>query len=66
MKQFIKLHNTEDNTLIIINSQNIDLIDTEWVDDRNRYVSHIYTKSETVTDFYVNETPEKIFQMLNE
>lgn len=66
MKQFIKLHNTDDNTLIIINSQNIDLIDTEWVDDRNRYVSHVYTNSENVTDFYVNETPEKIFQMLNE
>ena len=66
MKQFIKLHNSNDNTIIIVNSSKIDLIDTEWSDDRNRSISHIYLNSNSVSDFYVNETAEKIFQMFNE
>lgn len=66
MKQFIKLHNSNDNTIIIVNSSKIDLIDTEWSDDRNRFISHIYLNSNSVSDFHVNETAEKIFQMLNE
>ena len=62
MAKFIRLHNTEDNSVIIVRSDKIVIIDSNI--DYNRLVSTVHV--EGMEPFNVNETPEKIFTMLEE
>ena len=62
MGKFIRLHNTNDNSVIVINKESIILIDSNVENDR--VVSTIYI--EGLEPLNVNETPEKIFVMLEE
>lgn len=62
-KKFIRLHNAENNSVVVVNVDCIDIVDT---DEKNgRLVSTIYTSSD-IKEFSVNESPEKIFTMLEE
>ena len=68
--RFIRLHNAENNTVVILNVNSITLIDTDEapsVDGKGkRLVSTIYTNSNSdVKEFSVNETPEKIYDMIS-
>lgn len=65
MSKFIRLHNVENNTVVIINIDVICIIDTD--EYNGRIVSVIYTNSSAnMEDFKVNETPEKIYSMIEE
>ena len=69
MGKFIRLHNSENNTVVLINTNIITIVDTdEYNDDgKARIVSRIYTDNSTnIDDFQVNESPEKIFEMMKE
>lgn len=63
--KFIRLHNAENNTVVVINIEHICVIDTDEVGGRT--VSTIYMDTvSSIQDFQVNETPEKIYQMIEE
>ena len=58
--KFIRLHNSENNTVVVINIGSIALIDAD--EENGRPVSVIYMNNECdVKEFNVNETPEKIY-----
>ncbi len=60
--KIVKLHNKEDNSVILVNFDDVLLVDTVWAD--NRIFSMVYTqllRDDTIHYFEVNETPEKIF-----
>lgn len=62
--KFIRLHNADDNSVVIINIENVAVIDSVTKD--KRVVSRVYfTKDGDIDPFDVNETPEKIFEMIN-
>lgn len=61
-KNFLRLHNASNNSVVIVNINKIDIIDTDETED-GRLVSTIYTSSD-IREFTVNETPEKIYAML--
>jgi hypothetical protein len=64
-ERFIRLHNAENNTVVVINIKHIALIDTDEVNER--IVSVIYLENTCdVKEFNVNETPEKIYTMIEE
>lgn len=64
MKNFIRLHNTDSNTVVVINTEMITLIDTEEVES-GKFCSKIYLKNDAeLNEFTVNETPEKIYEMI--
>lgn len=60
MGKFIRLHNTDDNSVIVINKDLIILIDSNV--EYNRVVSTIHLDG--FEPFNVNESPEKIFTMI--
>ena len=63
--KFIRLHNTNDNSVVIVNIDAIRVIDTKI--DKGKTTSMIYTDTSTNMDeFSVNESPEKIYTMLDE
>lgn len=63
--KFIRLHNAENNTVVVINIEHICVIDTDEVGGRT--VSTIYMDTvSSIQDFQVNETPEKIYAMIEE
>lgn len=62
MGKFIRLHNTDDNSVVVINKDSIILIDSNV--ERDRVVSTI--NLDGIEPFNVNETPEKIFMMIDE
>lgn len=62
---FLRLHITHDNSVVIINKSLIGLIDTCY--DNGKNYSEIYlleSLADGVNTIQVNETPEKIFKML--
>lgn len=64
MKKFIRLHNSNNNTVIIVSLEDIILVDTD-TDSEEKTVSRIYLKnSSDLESFTVNETPEKIYGMI--
>jgi len=64
MKQFIRLHSFEDNTIVLFNVDNIEGVSTT-ADEEGKIYSYVYV--EHVDDgVAVNETPEKIYKMLSE
>ena len=61
-KKFLKLHSSDDNTVIIICVNEIILIYTDTVDGNK--VTTVYFDNETIESITVNETPEKIYQFI--
>ena len=63
--KFIRLHNSENNTVVVININGIMLIDTD--EENGKTVSVIYMSNDCdVKEFNVNETPEKIYSMIED
>ena len=64
MMKFIRLHNSNNNTVIIVSLEDIICIDTD-TDSEDKAVSRIYLKNcSDLESFTVNETPEKIYGMI--
>lgn len=61
-KKFLKLHSSDDNTVIIICVNEIILIYTDTVNSNK--VTTVYFDNETIESITVNETPEKIYQFI--
>ena len=61
-KKFLKLHSSDDNTVIIVCVNEIILIYTDTVDGNK--VTTIYFDNETLESITVNETPGKIYQFI--
>ena len=65
MSKFLRLHNCENNSVVIVDMNRVACIDTTTHKDRN--VSTLYLDNTSdIEEFQVNESPEKIFEMLNE
>ena len=64
VKKFLRLHNASNNSVVVVSLDTIDIIDTDTTDD-GRIVSTLYTSSD-IKEFSVNETPEKIYTMIEE
>ncbi len=64
IKKFLRLHNASNNSVVVVSLDTIDIIDTDTTDD-GRVVSTLYTSSD-IKEFSVNETPEKIYTMIEE
>lgn len=63
-KYFVKLHNAENNLTCYLNCEEIHLIDTIKINDKS--CSVIYTNENSIEKITVNETPEKIYSMIEE
>lgn len=61
--KFIKLHLNDDNSVVVLNIENISLITTDK-DEDNKYTT-VYFHSDYIPCVEVNETPEKIESELN-
>ena len=61
-KKFLKLHSSDDNTVIIVCVNEIILIYTDTVDGNK--VTTVYFDNEALESITVNETPEKIYQFI--
>ena len=61
-KKFLKLHSSDDNTVIIVCVNEIILIYTDTVNGNK--VTTVYFDNETIESITVNETPEKIYQFI--
>ena len=61
-KKLLKLHSSDDNTVIIICVNEIILIYTDTVNGNK--VTTVYFDNETIESITVNETPEKIYQFI--
>lgn len=61
-KKFLKLHSSDDNTVIIVRVNEIILIYTDTVDGNK--VTNVYFDNETMEPITVNEAPEKIYQFI--
>ena len=64
IKKFLRLHNASNNSVVIVSLDVIDIIDTDTAYD-GRIVATLYTNSD-IKEFSVNETPEKIYTMIEE
>lgn len=63
-KNFLRLHSTETNTVLILNAELIAVIDTE-TGSNGKICSKIFLKNDAeINEFTVNETPEKIYDMM--
>ena len=63
--KFIRLHNSKNNTVTVLNIDYIVCIDTD--EENDRVVSTIYlNEAANMEAFNVNETPEKIYGMIEE
>ena len=60
--EFIRLHKAEDNSSIVINIADIEYIKVGQGNDK---FSEIVLHDPRVKPFPVNETPDKIYKMLN-
>lgn len=61
-KKFLKLHLSDDNTVVVICVNEIILIYTDTVNGNK--VTTVYFDNETIESITVNETPEKIYQFI--
>lgn len=59
---FIKLHNAGTNLTIYLNYKNIYIVDAYT--DNSKIFSNIIINDNAITSFIVNETPEKIYSMI--
>lgn len=62
---FIRLHNSNDNSVIIINIDHIVMVDSDT--SKEKLTGLVYMDNNTgIDEFNVNETPEKIYGMIEE
>lgn len=61
-KKFLKLHLSDDNTVVVICVNEIILIYTDTVNGNK--VTTVYFDNEEIESITVNETPEKIYQFI--
>lgn len=61
-KKFLKLHSSDDNTVVVICVNEIILIYTDTVNGNK--VTTVYFDNEEIESITVNETPEKIYQFI--
>jgi len=67
---FIRLHNADTNSVLIVNVNQISLVDTDTASGRDgseRTAARVFMSVDSdVKDFKVNESPERIWEMINE
>ena len=61
---FIKLHSSDDNAVIVINTECISLI-SHTVSDNKKYTT-VYFNNDSVETVTFNESPERIYQMIGD
>lgn len=61
---FIKLHSSDDNAVIVINTECISLI-SQTVSDNKKYTT-VYFNNDSVETVTFNESPERIYQMIGD
>ena len=64
-KSFLKLHNSDTNLVTYINIEFVNIIDTVRCEER-KCCSKIYLSENAIDAFVVNETPERIYTMIEE
>ncbi|MBR4590902.1 MAG: hypothetical protein IKO36_09630 [Bacteroidaceae bacterium] len=64
-KYFLKLHDRETNRITCVEINYIQVIDTEY-DNAGKLCSKVYVTEDSITPYIVNETPEKIYTMIEE
>jgi hypothetical protein len=62
-KKFIRLHRTSDNSSLLLSGDDILYVDAGA---NGRKDARITLKDPRVAPFYVNESPDKIYRMLEE
>ncbi len=61
---FLKLHSNDDNSVMIVNTDIISVI--SQTEESGKYVSTIYFNNEAIESATFNESPERIYRMMNE
>lgn len=61
---FVKLHSSDDNAVIVINTECISLI-CQTVSDNKKYTT-VYFNNDSVETVTFNESPERIYQMIED
>lgn len=61
---FVKLHSSDDNAVIVINTECISLI-SQTVSDNKKYTT-VYFNNDSVETVTFNESPERIYQMIED
>ena len=64
-KYFIRVHNKENNLTVYVKYNVIHIVDTVRCDESTA-CSQIYMNENSIEPFTVNETPEKIYTMIEE
>lgn len=61
---FLKLHSNDDNSVMIVNTDIISVI--SQTEESGKYVSTIYFNNEAIESATFNESPERIYRMMND
>jgi len=61
---FIRLHNASNNSVVIVNVNNIVCIDTDETEYKRIVSEIVLSDASDLESFYVNESPEKIYEMI--
>ena len=61
---FLKLHDADDNSIIIVNQTLITLIHISVINNKKNTV--IYINNEDINNITVNESPERVYSMIME
>lgn len=62
--QFLKLHDADDNSVVILNQELITLC--QGTENNGKKQTTIYIKSDDISSITVNEAPEKIYLLIND
>ena len=66
-KSIVKLHNREDNSVILVDFNNVPVVDTVEIDERNCSMIYFEVYRDDMDHYFeVNETPDKIFAAYSE
>ena len=63
--RFLKLHDADDNSVIILAQTMITLCQAQQGDNGHKYTL-IYINGEDINSITVNEAPEKIYQLMTD
>ena len=61
---FVKLHSSDDNSVIVVNVDSISLICLS--DNKRKKLTTMYFNNDTVESITFNESPERIYQMMED
>jgi hypothetical protein len=62
--QFLKLHDADDNSVIILNQELVSLAKAQNVNNKKQTI--IFIKSDDINSITVNEASEKIYQLMTD